>query len=169
MSNNNLVYLRHRLDEIKQLEPGWLDGDGQAIDPRSIDAIWKIIQAVFPDGGVHVFPMEEGGVSIEYIKEDTSLTIDSYTLNGCCAISINVVNLIEFDTGALLDIECSDIEKVSWDDDVLPMILRSLLFLNQGLQNEISMPTILHDGHHIASCLNPDFPSSFCQIIGSNT
>jgi hypothetical protein len=60
--------VRVRIDELKQLQLGWLDGKGVAPNHEGLDWLANVIEAYFPDDVVlpFIFPTPEGNVFAEW-------------------------------------------------------------------------------------------------------
>jgi hypothetical protein len=69
-----------RLDELRLLKDGWLDGDGIAPKPEGLDWLAQAFDQYFPDQLPlpFVYPTAEGGVSVEWPigTNEISLEID---------------------------------------------------------------------------------------------
>lgn len=64
--------MRHiddRLEELRALKPGWLNGEGEAITEA---ALRKATALLAP----HVYPMPDGGISIETDDYDVIVRAD---------------------------------------------------------------------------------------------
>lgn len=71
-----------RMGDLKSLEAGWLDGLGQSLDTAALQAADKVLDAVCPDETEYtpkvpgIFPMEDGGVVLEWTNFDRVLTLE---------------------------------------------------------------------------------------------
>lgn len=69
-----------RLDELRQMQDGWLEGRGVALSARGIDWLGEAFSRNYPDELPlpFVYPTEEGGIRLEWAIEpfDVSLDID---------------------------------------------------------------------------------------------
>lgn len=69
-----------RLDELRQLKDGWLEGRGCAPAPSGIDWLCEVFSRNYPDDlpQPFVYPTEEGGIRMEWelAPWDASLDID---------------------------------------------------------------------------------------------
>ena len=66
----------NRLEELKAVKAGWLDGDGKVLCPEGIDWLGFFFENV-PEGTLLpcLYPMPDGGVQAEW-PDDVSLEID---------------------------------------------------------------------------------------------
>ena len=57
-----------RLDELRSLKDGWLDGEGKAPEPALLDWLSEKFDRDFPDALPlpHVYPTPEGGIQAEW-------------------------------------------------------------------------------------------------------
>lgn len=56
-----------QIHELKDLEPGWLEGDGEVPDPAALDwwgILWEDYFGGIPNG--YLFPCEEGDIIVEW-------------------------------------------------------------------------------------------------------
>ena len=69
-----------RLEELRQLEDGWLDGDGQALPPEGLEWLINCFGQFFSGDTPfpYICPTEEGGVCLEwpFDTKNFSLEID---------------------------------------------------------------------------------------------
>lgn len=69
-----------RLDEFREMEDGWLDGEGKAPDPAGLDWLAESFLVYYPDRSrlPRCYPTVEGGVQMEWENQhdDASLAID---------------------------------------------------------------------------------------------
>lgn len=71
-----------RMEDLKALEAGWLDGLGQRMDEEAIQAADEVLMALCPDETRYtpkvpgIFPMEDGGVVLEWTNFDRVLTLE---------------------------------------------------------------------------------------------
>lgn len=73
-----------RIEMLKSLEDGWLDGAGVAIHPEVIKAIRpiaeKLVEAGFEEPAI--FPLEDGSVELAWYDGDLHNTIEiNYVVN----------------------------------------------------------------------------------------
>ena len=72
-----------RLDELRSMEDGWLDGYGKAPDHRGLDWLTRTFERNYPDDLPlpYTYPTPEGGVQMEWSlnSNDISLEIDLFT------------------------------------------------------------------------------------------
>ena len=56
-----------RLDELRAMQDGWLDGDGKAPDHAGLDWLADAFNHYYPDTAPlpRIYPTEEGGVRME--------------------------------------------------------------------------------------------------------
>ena len=70
-----------RLGELRELENGWLDGEGVAPDPEFLDWLSATFDRLYPDELPlpYIYPTIEGGVQAEWSlsAHEVSLSIDS--------------------------------------------------------------------------------------------
>ena len=75
-----------RLSELRELESGWLDGEGTAPDPNTLDWLSAKFEVLYPDELPlpHIYPTVEGGVQAEWSlpPHEVSLSIDFTTRAG---------------------------------------------------------------------------------------
>lgn len=75
-----------RIDELKLLRAGWLDGGGKALDPTALDKLASAFTTHYPDGLPlpYTFPTEHGNIQFEWRLEDSApeIEIDLITLRG---------------------------------------------------------------------------------------
>ena len=75
-----------RIDELKLLRAGWLDGGGKALDPSALDKLASAFTTHYPDGLPlpYTFPTEDGNIQFEWRLEDSApeIEIDLITLRG---------------------------------------------------------------------------------------
>jgi hypothetical protein len=73
-----------RLDEIRSLRPGWLDGDGVALSPEGLTHLERDFNSYFPDkiAPPHLYPTPDGNISAEWSLPpfEVSLKIDLTTM-----------------------------------------------------------------------------------------
>lgn len=75
-----------RIDELKLLRAGWLDGGGKALDPTALDQLASAFTMHYPDGLPlpYTFPTEHGNIQFEWRLGDAEpeIEIDLITLRG---------------------------------------------------------------------------------------
>ena len=75
-----------RIDELRLLRAGWLNGGGKALDPLALDKLSNAFTTHYPDGLPlpYTFPTEDGGVQFEWRLDNSSpeIEIDLVTLRG---------------------------------------------------------------------------------------
>ena len=75
-----------RLDELRLLRAGWLDGGGKALNTAALDKLSDAFNAHYPDGLPlpYTFPTEGGGIQFEWRLESSEpeIEIDLLTLRG---------------------------------------------------------------------------------------
>lgn len=65
-----------RMKEMRGLRKGWLDGDGEEISREVLDLVEDEVRKRLSECPPHVFPMESGGLSLEwFLKEDFCATV----------------------------------------------------------------------------------------------
>lgn len=69
-----------RLEELRQLKKGWLDGKGKAMDPKDLDWLEQKFNALYPEGlpTPYIYPTPEGGVSLEWEIEVNDITLEIF-------------------------------------------------------------------------------------------
>lgn len=68
---------KEAIAEMKSLKDGWLDGDGEAISEEVIALVNDEVLKKFSFCPPHVFPMESGGLSLEWFqKADFAATVE---------------------------------------------------------------------------------------------
>lgn len=66
-----------RMKEMESLKKGWLDGDGELISKEVIDLVNDEVLKRLSFCPPHVFPMESGGLSLEwFLKEDFAAAVE---------------------------------------------------------------------------------------------
>ena len=66
-----------RMKEMESLKKGWLNGDGEAISKEVIELVNDEVQKRLSFCPPHVFPMESGGLSLEwFFKEDFAAAVE---------------------------------------------------------------------------------------------
>lgn len=79
-----------RLQELSQLQPGWLDGEGAAVSPTCITwtmDVFKNLPVDFPP--TYLYPTPDGDIQIEWTIGDWS--IQAYTTKLPC-LHIDALN-----------------------------------------------------------------------------
>jgi hypothetical protein len=75
-----------RLDELRSLEVGWLQGDGVALAAEGLDRLGEAFSSYFPDKTTppHLYPTPEGNISAEWSLPpyEVSLKIDLASMKG---------------------------------------------------------------------------------------
>lgn len=61
-----------RIEEMEHLQNGWLDGDGEAIAKDVLDLVVAEVKKRISTCPPHVFPMETGGLSLEWFFKNHS-------------------------------------------------------------------------------------------------
>lgn len=68
---------KERMKEMESLKKGWLDGDGKAISKEVIDLVQDEVSKRLSFCPPHIFPMESGGLSLEwFLKEDFAVAVE---------------------------------------------------------------------------------------------
>lgn len=62
-----------RFAELENLEPGWLNGSGEAIDPSAVANARRIIALLKEDPAI--FPMPNGGIQLAWGGTEIELDI----------------------------------------------------------------------------------------------
>ncbi len=105
--------LRFRLDEIKQLLPGWLDGVGSKFDPVALDWLADGFDAHYSDDVPlpFLFPTPEGKILAEWSLEPwaASMEIDPVSKLG----GMHVLNLTT-DADNSMDLDLSKDDQWAW-------------------------------------------------------
>lgn len=70
-----MIDYKERLDHIFNLEPGWLDGEGEAIDNRNREYLTTKIVDTVKDKKVGIFPTLSGDIQLELTIQDYSVEI----------------------------------------------------------------------------------------------
>lgn len=75
-----------RLDELRDMQNGWLEGEGLAPGSTGLDWLEYASSGRFPDEALlpHIYPTPEGGIQMEWEQDDivSSLEIDLETRHG---------------------------------------------------------------------------------------
>jgi hypothetical protein len=72
-----LTDIMRRITEISSMQDGWLDGDGEAISPLSVEMARKFVMRTLTlVGSMLAFPSPEGSVTIQIRNEGYSGSID---------------------------------------------------------------------------------------------
>lgn len=77
MTQLNLQNLKARVDELGELDNGWLDGEGEPLDPQGLVRISDALQELYEQSGIpipYIYPTPDGNVQAEW-------TIGSWELN----------------------------------------------------------------------------------------
>ena len=66
-----------RLDELRDLQDGWLDGDGVAPNHAGLDWLSGAFKRHYPDGLQlpYTYPTEDGGISLEWGSDTWEIDI----------------------------------------------------------------------------------------------
>ncbi len=74
----NINELARRLTEIASLKGGWLDGDGEAIDPNVVSFLRSVVIPLASHGPprVRMYPTPDGGVQLEWSTAKGSLSFE---------------------------------------------------------------------------------------------
>ncbi len=67
-----------RLDELRELLPGWLDGKGKALPADGLDWLGRCFEDLYPEGleSPCFFPTPEGGVQAEWSLGDNEISLE---------------------------------------------------------------------------------------------
>ena len=70
--------LAARIDELKLLADGWLDGRGRAPDPGGLDWARELLETHLPDQLQlpHLYPTPDGGIQAEWSLRGTEISLD---------------------------------------------------------------------------------------------
>lgn len=96
------VHVRDRMDELLQLEAGWLDGEGNALDRLHAERVRDVLVAVVSVGDItspRIFPTPDGSVEAEWTVGTWEVAV-TFGLTG--SVEVSAVNLT---TGADADHE----------------------------------------------------------------
>ena len=91
-----------RIAELRRLEKGWLDGEGEAVSQAAIRTARAVLHKR-PDIAklrLGIFPTEEGGLTFEFQKDGWSYAIEMMT-----AVSLNTVEWFAAEKGGAGSIE----------------------------------------------------------------
>lgn len=76
-AETDLDGFRERMKEMESLKKGWLDGDGEPISRAVSDLVTDEVLKRLSFCPPHVFPMESGGLSLEwFLKEDFAAAVE---------------------------------------------------------------------------------------------
>ena len=80
--SDNVLKCKIRLDELRQLPEGWLDGAGKKIDENALSTAEKFLmkRPALADK-YRIFPMETGGVLFEFETDGWDLSVEFYSNN----------------------------------------------------------------------------------------
>lgn len=75
--------LRSRIEELKQLQQGWLDGSGEPLDSDQLEWLVECLVKHFHGPGLfpYLFPTPEGKVLLEWMIADCSVTLEIHLNN----------------------------------------------------------------------------------------
>ena len=67
-----------QLNDLRELQDGWLDGDGKAPSSDSLDWLHEAFECKFPLDAPepHIYPTENGGVQAEWSIGPNEITLD---------------------------------------------------------------------------------------------
>jgi len=67
-----------RIDELKILKRGWLDGKGEALDPQQLDWVVDAFKRYYPDDAKlpYLFPTPEGNLLAEWSLDGSSVSLE---------------------------------------------------------------------------------------------
>lgn len=84
--------LRSRLLELWALQPGWLDGAGEAIDRAVLRRVQLLLDQLTSRAvpRPHVFPTPEGGVQLEWSRAPREISVTLQPDEVAYALSVNV-------------------------------------------------------------------------------
>lgn len=70
--------LAARIDELKLLADGWLDGKGRAPDPGGLDWARELLETHLPDHVQlpHLYPTPDGGIQAEWSLRGTEISLE---------------------------------------------------------------------------------------------
>ena len=99
-----------RLDELRNIKDGWLDGYGKAPDHQGLDWFSQSFQRYYPDDLQlpHIYPTPEGGIQAEWslATYESSLEVDLSNRTGewhSLDVSTNDSTLLNLNLGAADD------------------------------------------------------------------
>jgi len=102
-----------RLDELRLLEDGWLEGHGKSLSREGLDWMSQAIGRYYPDDLPlpFLYPTEEGGIQVEWSKgpNEATLEVDLSTHSGLwhrLNMDTDVENLQPFNLDRAADWEC---------------------------------------------------------------
>jgi hypothetical protein len=108
-----------RIDELKQLKPGWLDGEGIELDSKALDLLSHKFVTLYPDEVAlpRLYPTPEGNVLAEWSSPplDISMQIDLANLTAAWS-SLN----LETDAEDLKALNLQDANDWKWLAEHLP-------------------------------------------------
>ncbi len=70
--------MANRLDKLRSLKDGWLDGRGKAPDAKGLDWLANEFENQYPDELPlpYLYPTAEGGVQAEWTLSKTEISLD---------------------------------------------------------------------------------------------
>lgn len=78
--------IKDKLNELKSLQTGWLDGEGKSLDHQALDRLAHNFAQYYPEDLPlpFVFPTIDGGVQFEWPtwKPTPEIEIDLHTMHG---------------------------------------------------------------------------------------
>lgn len=74
----NALNVGAQLNDLRELQDGWLDGDGKAPSSDSLDWLHEVFKCKFPLDAPepHIYPTEKGGVQAEWSFGPNENTLD---------------------------------------------------------------------------------------------
>lgn len=75
--NESMDYCVKRISELSQLQNGWHDGNGLAITSQAVETANKVMNLNHEmNNHYSIFPTDEGGLLIEFIREKWDYSIE---------------------------------------------------------------------------------------------
>lgn len=74
----NIASVSDRLDELRVMQDGWLDGDGLAPSHAGLDWLAATFTRLYPDNAPtpYAFPTPTGGIELEWLLGDQDITLE---------------------------------------------------------------------------------------------
>lgn len=73
-----ITAVKSRIQELKLLQDGWLDGKGKALNKKQLDWFCDIFENSYPDNLPlpYIYPAPEGGIQLEWTIENKEISLE---------------------------------------------------------------------------------------------